>query len=518
MRTERPQASRMWEDYRDMGVVHKCEQFATYTLPGMFVDPLLQTPQQIQHDFQSVGGLLVNNLSSKLVGSLFPAGVPFFKNTPSKELKARAEKRGHNDQELQNFLAQIEREATERLFLNAATAKLTRAIKLLIITGNVLMYRDSKTAKFVVWGLRSFVVRRTAAGDWRCIVLKQRMRFDELDQYVRNDYAAKVPGAELNPSRTLDLYTVIEKQPGDVNAKVVTWNEIDNHRVGPESSYPEHLSPWVCATWNLSDGEHYGRGMVEDYTGDFAKLSLVSEQMGLYELESLSLLNLVDEAAGGVVDEYQEADTGDFVRGKTEAVTSYERGDYNKIQAVAERLGDVIQRLAQAFMYTGNTRDAERVTAEEIRATAREAEHTLGGVYSLLAEQLQAPLAYLCMSEVSDDLLPGLIYKAYKPTIITGIPALSRAVQIQNLLAATQEAAAIVPALVQLDNRIDGSKVMNLIYNSRSVDTSMLFKEPERMAAEAKAKEDAAAQAQEAGQAALVAQGPQVQQVLQNLG
>ncbi len=510
-------ASKLWQSHRDETIVRKCEQYAQYTLPGMFVDPL-QSTQKVQHDFQSVGGLLTNNLASKLVGALFPAGVPFFKNVPSDELAAAAKRQGVDMQVVSAQLAQLDREAAERLFLNAATAKLTRAIKLLIITGNVLMYREGTTAKFTVWSLRSFVVQRVANGDWRTIILKQRFQIDELPENLRNDYLAKNQQAMERMDTNVELFTVIEKAPGMLNPRVVVWNEIDGKRCGPESSYPEHLSPWVLATWNLSDGEHYGRGLVEDFTGDFAKLSLVSEQLGLYELEALTLLNLVDEAAGGVVDEYQDSDTGDYVRGKTGAITSYERGDYNKIAAIRSSLAEVIQRLSAAFMYVGNTRDAERVTAEEIRATAREAENTLGGVYSLLAEQLQVPLAYLTMLEVRGDLLEGLVSKMYKPSIITGIPALSRAIAVQNLLAATQEAAAIIPPLVQLDDRIDPKKAMNLIYNSRSVDTSLLFKDPEVLAAEAEAKKQAADMAEQASSASLVSQGATVQDSLQQLG
>jgi hypothetical protein len=472
------------------------------------VDPLQSGPQEIEHDFQSVGAVLLNNASSKLVAALFPTGVPFFKNTITKELKQAAAEKNVDDQQLANMLAQVDREAGERLFLNGALAKLTRIIKLLIVTGNMLAYRDPASSKCVVWSVRSFAVRRTAAGEFRCVVLKQLFKFDELPPEVQSDYEAKNPG-RMKPDQQVDFYTVIEKQPGVVNPRVVVWNEVDGIRVGPESSYPEHLSPWILATWNLDDGQHYGTGLVEDFTGDFAKLSLVSEQLGLYELEALSLLNLVDESAGGVIDEYQEADVGDYVRGKTAAITSYERGDYNKIAAIRGSLGEVIQRLSQAFMYTGNTRDAERVTAEEIRALAREAEAALGGVYSLLAESLQTPLAYLTMSEVSAALMPGLVSKAYKPSIITGTQALSRAVAVQNLLAATQEAAAIVPALLQLDNRIDGAKVMNMIYNARSVDTSLLYKDPDVLAAEAKAKEDAAAQQQDAASALLIQNGQQ---------
>lgn len=507
-------ASKMWTEYRDESVIRKCENFATFTIPSLMVDPLQKTSQTVQHDFQSVGSLLTNNLASKLVSSLFPNGVPFFKNMPTPALVQAAEAKSVDGQALSSMLAQLDREATERLFVNASQAKLTRLIKLLIVTGNSLLYRDPVTAKIVLWGIRSFVVRRTATGEYRHVVLKQNMRFDELPLAVQADYTSKQPG-KAQADRLYDYFTVIERLPGSINNRVVVWNEIDGIRVGPESSYPEHLSPWVITTWNLADGEHYGRGLVEDFTGDFAKVSLISEQLGLYELEALSLLNLVDEAAGGVIDEYQEADTGSYVRGKTAAITSYERGDYKKIAEVRNSIGEVVQRLSAAFMYTGNVRDAERVTAEEIRAVAKEAEATLGGVYSLLAETLQTPLAYLCMADVSEAIMNGVVSQMYKPTILTGIPALSRAIAIQNILAATQEAAAVVPALVQLDNRVDPQKLMDLFYNSRSIDTTLIFKSPEQLAEEAQVKQQEAAAAQAAGQDLLVAAAAPVNQVAQ---
>lgn len=385
-RSAKPQAARLFEQYRDSGVVYKAKQYATFTLPSLMVDPLQSTRQTVEHDFQSVGALLTNNLASKLVGALFPTGYPFFKSTPDKALREAAAAEGLAMTDLSAKLAVLDREATERLFLNASLSKLTRAIKLLIVTGNVLLYRDTEAAELMVWSVQSFVVKRQATGKFRTVILKQRFKFDELPIEIRNDLTAK--GKQYKPNADIDLYTTIDKQPGVLNPRVIVWNEVDGVRCGPESSYPEHLCPYIVATWNLADGEDYGRGLVEDFTGDFAKVSLVSEQLGLYELEALSMLNLVDEAAGGVVDDYIEADTGAFVRGKVDGVKSYERGDYKKIAVVRESIGEVVQRLSMAFMYTGSTRQAERVTAEEIRATAREAEHTLGGVYSLLAETL----------------------------------------------------------------------------------------------------------------------------------
>jgi len=278
----------------------------------------------------------------------------------------------------------------------------------------------------------------------------------------------------------------------------------------------------LVPVWNLADGENYGRGLVEEYAGDFARLSLVTEQLGLYELDALNILNLVDESAGGVVDDYQNADTGDYVPGKVGAVTAYERGDYNKMAAINNSLTTLIQRLSQAFMYTGQMRDAERVTAEEVRRIARETEITLGGVYSLLAESLQAPLAYLSMTEVADgksdgNLLFGIVARDFKPKITTGIPAMTRSQDTENLLIAAQEAGAIIPALQQISSRFDTEKVVEKIFQGNSVNLEEISKSPEQLAEEARAKQEAANAMNVANEAAAQGSITEVQQAIEGI-
>jgi hypothetical protein len=471
-------AASLWTAYRDETVVRRAEHYSKFTIPSLMVDPLLGAHNEdIRHDFQSAGAMLLNNLAAKLTSLLFPSNQPFFKNVVNDELRAQAKAAGVGEDTINAQLSVLEQEATKNLFINASFAKLTRTIKLLIATGQALVYRDPDTQKFRVWSLQSFSVKRDAAGDWSCIVLKQRMLFSELPPEVQNDAQAKKPGRYDNKQK-LDVFTKIQREPGTLNPKVVVTNELDGTRVGPVAQYPVHLCPWIVPVWNLADGEDYARGMVEEYAGDFAKLSILSENLGLYELGSLEWLNLVNEAGGSTVDDLEKTQPGDYVPGGATAVTSYERGDYQKMNAITASISGVIQRLSAAFMYTGNARDAERVTAAEIRQQASEAENTLGGVYSILAESLQAPLAYLMMKEVSEEIVPGLITKAFYPQIITGIPALNRNIEVQNLLTAVQEGAAIIQIVTQMDQRLDPNKVLDLIYRSHAVDVTLLSKSP----------------------------------------
>ncbi len=502
----------LWSEYRDTSVVDRAEHFARYTVPSLMVDPLTGNGREdVRYDFQSSGSLLLNTLSSKLTSLLFPSNQPFFKNIVTPELTAQAAKANIPKEIVDSKLSILEQEATKNLFKNASFAKLTKALKLVIATGQALVYRDSSTQKFRVWNLHSFAVKRDAYGDWHCIILKQRFVFDELPLEIQNDAIAKFPG-RFRPDAKIELYTMIKREQGTLNPLIRVTTELDGRLVGPHASYPLHLSPWILPVWNLADGEDYARGLVEEYAGDFSKLSVLSEQLGLYELDSMEILNFVNPQSGSSVDDLRAANSGDYLPGNGDSVVAYEKGDYQKMATVRGSLAEIVQRLSAAFMYTGNTRNAERVTAEEIKKDAREAETMLGGAYSILAESLQSPLAYLMMREVSDKSLSALISRSFYPQILTGLPALNRDIEVQNLMGALSEGAAVIPQLQGIDARLDPVKVMDMLYRNRSVDTTVLFKDEEQLAADA---EQATQQAEAAAQAqAGIAQPEQITQLL----
>lgn len=479
-----------FDAYQDQRIVKKAEELAGWVLPSLMTNPNKPDHQAatLQYDYQSVGALLVNNLTAKLAGALFPAGRPFHKLKIDSGLRRAAIESGVDEASLAAGAAEMERLSTEQLFKNAALSRLHRALKLAIVTGDCLMYRDPVKHRFLVWNLHSYAVRRNAFGQVDEIILKQSVRLSALPLTVQEAYLAARKTAKAED--VVDLFTevVFDRIHGDPTANV--QQSIEGVMVSDLIQYPEHLCPYIVLSWNVPDGEHYGRGYVEEYCGDFAKLSQLSEYLALYEMESLHMLNLVDESAGGVIDDYQDADAGAYVPGRTGSIVGYERGDYNKIAQVQANLDKIEQRLARAFMYNANQRDAERVTAEEVRQVAAEAENLLGGTYSVLAETLQAPLAYLCMFEValeseSTDVIYEIMARQYQPEILTGIPALTQASETQNLMRATGELAQVVPILRELSPRFDTEKVIELVMHNNSVPLDDISKSPEEIQQEA---------------------------------
>lgn len=492
-------ASAKFERLQDGTHRKRAERFAYFTIPRLMKDVLRTDSEDIIHDYQSFGAVLVNNLSAKLGTALFPPNRPNFRITLSREVKRNLVNQGMEEDKLATDVAALERDSSARLFLNSGYSKLIRALQLLIVTGNALVYRDSVNGNLMVWSLQSFVVERRPDGKLQTAVLKQKYKYGMLSEEQQQAIAQQKPDS-YKPDTTVDLYTVIQRHPGTADVDIMTVaEEVDGVAIGAVSTYPEHLCPWFAPVWNLADGEHYARGLVEDYSGDFGKYSMLSEQMGMYEIESMNMLNLVDESTGAAVDDLQEANTGDYVPGKAAGVVAYDRGDYNKMATIANSLGRIEQRLQIAFMYTGQMRDAERVTAAEVQLVAQEADNALGGAYSQLAASMQEPLAYLCMGEVNVDLVPAILSRDMRPDILTGVPALGRVSESQNLLQTAQEVGVVVPAMVQSDPDVDPRKIVALLARNNGVAYDDLKKSPEQLQQEAEAQQQAALQAQMQG-------------------
>lgn len=316
------------------------------------------------------------------------------------------------------------------------------------------------------------------------------------------------------PDQTVEKYTRIHRGFNNGTPGYTVSQQVDNLDIGEPSWYPERLCPWMCPTWVLIPGEHYGRGMVEDYAGGFATLSNLSEAAALYGVEIMRVVHLVGSSAGTDIDDIANAESGEYVRGDPQSISAHESGDSLKLQVVEAKITSVINRLSKAFMYTGTTRNAERVTAEEIRRDAQEAEYALGGVYSTLSGGIQVPMAHILMTEVDSMVLAGLVAKEIEADVTAGIPALGRSADVQNLMLAAQELAGIFP-IKDLDKRIDPQRLVDMILSGRSVDPKLLFYTEDQQRQNAQAE----AAAQNAGQSLLQAgtladQGNQITQAL----
>jgi hypothetical protein len=148
----------------------------------------------------------------------------------------------------------------------------------------------------------------------------------------------------------------------------------------------------------------------------------------------------------------------------------------------------ITERLSYAFMLTeASIRNAERVTAEEIRLVTQSIERQLGGVYSLLSLEFQLPLVNKIMEQMEKSKkLPKLPRKFVTPTIITGIDALGRGNDLQRLDLYLQGIGQLVGPEV-ISQTVNVREYMNRRAAALGIDTEGLVKTEEQMMAERQA-------------------------------
>jgi hypothetical protein len=450
----------LFNQYRDDSAILRMEKYALWSLPTVFARTELRNGKQepVERDYQSIGAMLTNTLASKITELLFPSNQSFFRLDSAVNPDQMASALATDTKSLASGLADLENTAYRRIFLKQSYHQLMHAIKLLIVTGNALVYRDSTGTNIHTYSLRQYSVQRDGSGKIMDIILKERTSPAALP--VKYQHLFK----DRDPHQELCLYTRIQRMWATVTDTFHVSQCVENHMLDTNELYPEAICPYIPVTWNLITGENNGRGLVEDYAGDFAKLSELSEALALYEIETCRVLHMAKPGSGVDVDSVAETESGGWVSADPSAVEAYEAGDANKIEQLMAEIQAIFQRLAPAFMYGGNTRDAERVTAEEIRMQADEANRALGGVYSAIADNLHIPLAHILCNEVNPDFIKEILAKGLTLSVLTGVAALGRSSDVTKLLQVAQVLSTVMPVLTQTTKRINPELVIQKVF------------------------------------------------------
>ena len=144
-----------------------------------------------------------------------------------------------------------------------------------------------------------------------------------------------------------------------------------------------------------------------------------------------------------------------------------------------EMLQYLTNRLQFAFLMNSSVeRQAERVTAEEIRYKAQELEMALGGVYSVLSQELQVPLVKLLLARLTKQgKMPKFPKNTVKPEIVTGVEALGRGQDLNKLATFLQYLQPLGQQIIAQEMNI--GDYIDRLGASLGIDTSGLIKTSE---------------------------------------
>lgn len=474
-------------------ILDRAEDYSAWTLPSIF--PLTGTTEstELQNDIQSFGAQAVNHLSNKLMIGLFGPSRPFFRLEATDVLKKELAQAGVNETSLAVALQNAEKESIKELDRMGARDPLTLLLQYLIITGNCLLYFPEK-GKQQVYNLRNYVVERDLEGFAYRMMTCDKRRFGSLPAKVRQDILLNTNKRSMEDDQEVELVTDVRWD--DDRKKYIVTQHAENVKVNERDGvYSEEDCPYIPLVWKLVRGEDYGRGLVEDYSGDFHSLSTGEESL----LEIMGILSevkgLVNPAGITDVSQLNNAANGDWVAGREEDISLVQFDKINDITVIQAFTEKKERRLSKAFlMDSAGIRDAERVTAEEIRLIARDLEMALGGVYTRLAQTLQLPVARRLLDRI--DFKVGS--KRVEPIIVTGLEALSRSGDLDSFRLFVRDVTELQNiADPEIRAELNIPRIIQFIATNNNFDTEVALnteEEKEQNAAKQQAAQEAAVQ------------------------
>jgi hypothetical protein len=456
----------------------RAREAAALTIPSLLPkeghtgSSILPTP------FQSVGARGVNNLASKLLLSLLPPNAPFFRLViDDAELEQMVESQKGAVEEA---LSKIERMVMQEIEVKAVRVPVFEALKQLIVSGNVLLYLPDK-GQARVFRLDRYVCKRDAMGNVLEIITKET-----LSPLSLPEPAKQLVVNENNPMESVDLFTCVKWE----GSKWTVYQEIGGEEVpGSRGTYKKGKCPFLPLRFTSVDSEDYGRGYVEEYIGDLKSLESLTQSIVEGSAAAAKVLFLVRPNGTTRLKSLADSPNGAIVMGDANDVSTLQLNKFNDFRVAQETIRSLTERLSYAFLNNSAVRrDAERVTAEEIRMAYQELETALGGVYSVLSQEFQLPLVSVLMNRMQKEKkLPKFPDESLKPMIVTGVEALGRGQDLNELAGFLQYLQPLGPEVVQQEINIP--EYIDRLGASLGIDTEGLLKTEEQKQQEMQAQQ-----------------------------
>lgn len=414
------------------GYLTRGQEYSRFTLPAI----LPETSDKKggsgtnQHGFQGLGAQVVNHLANKLTNIMFPISKSFFRLAFEEDTKEALEARNIDVLELSELFVTVEKKVEDLQNRIAARVAYTEAFKNLLITGNVLMYTPRKGALQAI-KMDRYNHSFDMSGNLLELMILQEKAFIMLSQdiqdIIKNSDKMKTPEDDAPVKLYTWIYRISETEYG-VSQTVEDLVIKDFQTVKVDDL------PYIPVRWNVTYGEDYGRGRVEDHSGDFYMIELLSEAMAKGAILMSDVKYLVKPGSVTDIDDLSGSPTGEFVFGNIDDIGVLQLDRFAESDRVVAVLDKYERRVGQAFLLgSANRREGERVTATEIRLDAVDAETSLGGNYTSLAASWLVPQARLYLKMVNFPFPDQVV-----PDIVTGLEVFGKLGDLDKIEQYTQ--------------------------------------------------------------------------------
>lgn len=498
--------------------LQRARDCAKVTIPSLMTEVNQGDHGRLKTPYQSVGARGLGNLSTKLELSLFPPNSPFFKLEIDSLLLHGEDVDPAMKTELDTALVKVELAVMSMLETMSARASMHEAFKQLIVAGNVLLYVNPNGIRVI--HLDRYCVVRDPMGSITEIIIEEEVYPEALPEgFLPDDETVQEQGGPTKKS--IKIHTCVHYE----NDKCYWYQEAKGKQIaGTSGMCPADCSPFIALRWERIDAEEYGRSYIEQWYGDLTALESLYQSVLEASAAMSKVLFMVNPNGTTRPRTLSNAANGAIVQGSANDVTVLQsQGKLNDLQLASSTIERIESRLSFAFLLnTAVQRAGERVTAEEIRYMAQELETSIGGLYSILTQELQLPLVrrlmYILqkqrkipsmpMSEKTGDAMVN-------PKPVTGLEAIGRGDdrnKLVDFIGTAQQA--LGPEIMM--KYLNMEEALRRLAASASIDTTNLVKTSQQLQQEAQAQAEAENRQQQMEQMSALMNSPAAAQAVKN--
>jgi hypothetical protein len=461
-------------------VLQTARELAEITIPSVFPPMGYVEGQYIGENNQSVGAWCVNTLASKLMYVAFPPNHSSIKISLDKAAIRNSKEAFAQDPvmvaKIDGSLSALEKEHHDRFAATKLRLAYTQYIKQLLIGGNSCWEHEELDSP-VVHDMTKYVVKRDKKGNQQFVILREEASSSDLPAHM------KVIAANVNREQWLnkdrwEQDIVIHKVCMRYNKdEWLTWQEYQGEVIPDTELHIKEDKPNLYAGWMVPmQGYNWGRSYCEEYRGDLWQVENYSS--GLQDIGAAMAFTIMFSRPGSPTSPALLSRTENlkWLAGSADDLSVLQLDKGREAAFISNEIQEATRRLARAFLTMSSIqRNAERVTAEELRMMAQELDEAMGGLHANLAQTSQKAimLRAVALHEAENPNLPQLPKGLTKMRVITGVDALGRSAEGQSLV----RAAGTVRDVFGQEGlkRIDADEFTRRVFASESVDPTGLI-------------------------------------------
>ena len=418
-----------------MTKLQRSRYMASLTIPSLLPLDGITNNGELPRPYSSVAARGVTNMASRMLSALLPLNdMPFFKFELTSGEAA--------DATTFSYMESLSNQIYSKLSTTNLRETLFLALQNLIVAGDNLMVMEDDYS-FRAYRLDQYVTRRDIDGSLVELIYMEWVPKDPnnplVEAYDNNFFPSSWNSMSAMPDYQANFHRIVwnkEEERWDYCAEDSEGNCIS------EGSYKD--LPHMALRWIGVTGEDYGRSHCEEILGDIETLESYTKSMIDGMTAASTFWMAVNPAGITDIDDVAHAPTGAFIGARMEDVftVSPAQSLSPQLSACQTAVEQMRREVGAAFLLgSAGVRQADRVTATEVRMLGMEIENVLGGAFSAIARQLLEPIVRRAISlmiregEIDERLAAEFTANGrLSINIVTGLQALSRDSDLTRLM------------------------------------------------------------------------------------